>query len=131
MRERRALLTSVRRAILRIAFLAPGLLAIGVLAFATGGRRLGRASRPQKWRRGYTGRPGAGQCGGGPYGPSTLKPLARSMAGRPPGPTRWPTPTTPTVTPEPRIRPAITSAQRALRARISRANLSGEAPFRG
>src|SRR5438046_2237568 len=111
MRERRALLTSVRRAILRIAFFAPGLLAIGVLAFATGGRRLRRSNRPQKWRRGYTGRPRAGQCGGRPYGPSTLKPLARSMAGRPPGPTKWPTPTTTTVRPEPLMRRAMTLAQ--------------------
>src|SRR5579862_6448699 len=38
-RERRALLTSVRRAILRIAFLAPGLFAIGRCAASNGARQ--------------------------------------------------------------------------------------------
>src|SRR6185312_13447854 len=56
-RERRAVLTSVRRAILRIAFLAPGLLAIG-RTLRCGLARPGRAN----WRRGYTESLPPGQC---------------------------------------------------------------------
>src|SRR5215469_11827808 len=55
-RERRALLTSVRAAILRIAFLAPGLLAIG-RTLENGQAQPGRAN----WRRGYTERRGCRQ----------------------------------------------------------------------
>ena len=130
-RDLRALFTSVLRAILRIAFLAPGLFAI-VPCAASNGRRKERLSkkerryRPKRWG-GSMRRPGSfcrrltpEDPGVAQAGPSTSRPRARSSAGRPSGPIRWPMPTTTTILPGDRSRAASLPAQRRLRPTISR-----------
>ena len=75
MRERRALLTSVRRAILRVAFLADLVLAIGFRDFAGGGKTSGGVKRRR-----------VGDAYSDAAGGRQRAPRARSMVGRRAGP---------------------------------------------